>query len=324
MNNSLKLGTLIITALLAACGGGGSGDSSTAAAPPAPSTPATPSTPSIPAAPVTKAVSIQFAAVAGSANTPVNCASPISGLGSTPTDARLADLRVYLTNVQLINDAGVAVPVTLATNEWQYTSGADSVALIDLENGQAGCSAEGTAAINSVITGTVPDGNYVRVKATIGVPEKLSHSDVMASSPPLDIIAMGWSWQAGRKFAKIEVNPVGGVTTTTATGSSTVSTFNLHQASTDCTGRNDGTDTCAKKNLAEFDLSFNPTTQQIAIDLAALFSATNIRINQNDAIGCMSATSDLDCPTLFTKMGLNLSTGGQASSPQVVFRTIAK
>ena len=49
-----------------------------------------------------------------------------------------------------------------------------------------------------------------------------------------------------------------------------------------------------------------------------------MRVNQNDAIGCMSATSDLDCPTLFTKMGLNLSTGGQASSPQVVFRTIAK
>jgi uncharacterized repeat protein (TIGR04052 family) len=317
MNTPMKLGTLVITAVLAACGGGG-GDSTTAVAPPAPVTPVTPATP------VAKAVTIQFAAVAGSANTPVNCTTPIAALGSTPTEARLADLRIYLTNVQLVNDAGVAVPVTLTSNEWQQTSGADSVALIDLENGQAGCSAEGTAATNAVITGTVPEGNYVRVKATIGVPEKLSHSDVMASAAPLDIMAMGWSWQAGRKFAKIEINPVGGVTTTSATGSSTVATYNLHQASTDCTGRNDGTDTCAKKNLAEFNLSFNATTQQVAIDLVELFGTTNVRVNQNDAIGCMSATSDLDCPTLFTKMGLNLSTGGQASSPQVVFRTIAK
>lgn len=305
MNACQTLGAIGLVATLAACGGGGDSGSTTPTA-------------------TTQDVTIQFAAVSGSANTPVVCGTQISGLGSTPTNAQLTDLRLYLTDVHLVNDKGVAVPVTLAKNEWQFTSGADRVTLIDLENAQGACGSEGTAATNAVIKGTVPVGTYVRVKATVGVPEALSHSDVMAAAAPLDIMAMGWSWQAGRKFAKIELNPVGGVTTPSTTGTSTVSTFNLHQASTDCTGPNNGTDTCANKNLAQFTLSFDATTQQIAIDLAELFSASDIRANQNDAVGCMSAKSDTDCPALFSKMGLDLATGGQATTAQTVFRPIAR
>lgn len=309
MKSIYTLGALSVLAALAACGGGGGGGDST-----------TSSTPTTPVTPATQDVSIPFVAVAGNSNTPVSCDSLIAGLGSTATSAQLTDLRFYLTDVQLVNDQGVAVPVTLKTNEWQFTSGADSVVLIDLENATGACGSEGTSATNAVITGSVPAGNYVKVKATIGVPEKLSHSDVMAASAPLDIMAMGWSWQAGRKFVKIEVNPVGGV----LSGSSTVSTYNLHQASTDCSGPNDGTDTCAKKNLAQFTLDFNQANQRIAVDIAELFSTTDIRVNQNDAVGCMSATSDLDCPSIFAKMGLDLATGGQASTAQTVFRSISK
>jgi uncharacterized repeat protein (TIGR04052 family) len=303
MKSFHPLSPVALAALLAACGGGG--DTGTAA-------------------PTPQSVSIQFAAVAGSTNTPVSCGTLITGLGSTPTDAQLTDLRIYLTDVQLVNDKGVSVPVTLTKNEWQNTRGTDSVTLIDLENAQGACGSEGTAATNALVTGTVPSGTYVGLKATVGVPEAMSHSDVMAEPAPLDIMAMGWSWQAGRKFAKIELNPVGGVTTTSTSGTSTVATYNLHQASTDCTGPNNGTDTCAKKNLAQFSLTFDAATQKVAIDIAELFSTSDIRTNQNDAVGCMSATSDLDCPTLFAKMGLNLATGGLASAAQTVFRPIAK
>jgi uncharacterized repeat protein (TIGR04052 family) len=305
----MKLSTLLratgqaagLAAGLAACGGGDGGTTT-------------------PFTPTTQDVSIQFSAVAGSANTPVACGTLINGLGSTPTSAQLTDLRFYVTDVQLVNDKGVAVPVTLAANAWQQTAGTNTVTLIDLENGQGACGSEGTAATNAVVRGTVPGGNYVKVKATLGVPEAMSHSDVMAAAAPLDIMAMGWSWQAGRKFAKIEINPVGGVSSAGAS----VATYNVHLASTDCTGRNDGTDTCTKKNLSQFTLDFNAGTQQIAIDLAALFAGTDVRNNQSDAVGCMSATSDLDCAAIFTRFGLDLSTGGQAGTAQSVFRAIAK
>jgi uncharacterized repeat protein (TIGR04052 family) len=269
-------------------------------------------------------VTIQFVAVAGAANTRVVCGTPIVGLGSVPTNASLTDLRIYLTDIRLVDASGASVPVTLASNAWQSTLGADSVALIDLENGQGNCGAEGTLETNAVIRGTVPQGTYVGVRATIGVPQRLSHSDVMAAAAPLDIMAMGWSWQAGRKFVKVEINPVGGVTTPGTTGPSTVATYNLHLASTDCTGPNDGTATCAKRNLAQLSLALDTTTQQIAIDVAEIFATTDIRTNRNDAVGCMSATSDLDCAAIFAKFGLDLATATQSATPQSVFRAIAK
>ena len=306
MNPITRFGPLSLALALAGCGGGGSDSAAT------PSTPAT------------QDVTIQFAAVAGAGNTPVACGTTLAGLGSVAADAQLTDLRFYLTDVQLVNDQGVAVPVTLQANEWQLTSGTDRVTLIDLENAQGACAAEGTAATNAVLKGQVPAGTYVALKATVGVPDKLSHSDVMAAAAPLDIMAMGWSWQAGRKFAKIELNPVGGVTTPSGTGTSVVSTFNLHLASTDCTGNNDGNDTCAKKNLAQIQLAFNAATQQVAIDVAELFRGSDIRTNQDGAVGCMSATSDLDCPAVFAKFGLDLATGVQAATAQTVFRAIAK
>jgi uncharacterized repeat protein (TIGR04052 family) len=297
------LTTLISCCAVAACGGGGSGDS------PVPTPPAF----------ATTTVSIEFAAVAGANNTPVQCGRPISSVGRVPVNAQLTDLRFYLTDVQLVNDKGVAVPVVLAKNEWQHSSPSGNVTLIDLENAQGACASEGTAATNSVVTGTVPADNYVKIKATMGVPEKLNHSDVMAAAPPLDIMAMGWSWQLGRKFAKVELNPVDGV----SSAGTSASTYSLHLASTNCTGPGNGTDTCAQKNLAQFTLDINSSTQKIALDVAQLFSTTDISVNQNGAVGCMSATSDLDCPALFTQMGLDINSGEPAAA-QSVFRVIAK
>lgn len=295
---------VLLSALLSACGGGGSDSGSTP----------------VPTAP--QDVTIQFAAVAGTANTAVACGTQIGALGNKAGAAQLTDLRFYVTNVQLVNDKGVAVPVTLARNDWQQTSGSNTVTLIDLENAQGACGSEGTAATNAVITGTVPAGTYTQLKYTVGVPETMSHSDVMAAAAPLDIMAMGWSWQAGRKFVKIEVNPVGGVSA--AGGGSSGSTYYLHLASTNCSGRNDGSDTCVQKNLSTVTLPFNAATQRVAVDVAAVFAGADITVNQNDAVGCMSALSDLDCAAIFSPFGLDLATGTQAATAQTVFRAIAK
>lgn len=298
---------LATLAILAACGGDGS------AAPASP-----------PPASVMQELTLRFAAVAGPSNAAVACGSPIPGLGRTPTDAQLADLRFYLSEIRLVDAQGKSVPLALATNEWQYTHGTDSVALVDLEDAKGACGVEGTAATNAVIRGTVPAGTYVGLRATLGVPEKLSHSDVMAAPAPLDLMAMGWSWQAGRKFAKIEVNPAGGVTTPSGSGSAVVATYALHLASTDCSGRNDGSDTCKRMNLARIELPLDPATQQVAIDVAELFAASDIRSNQGGAVGCMSSTADPDCAAVFAKAGLDLASGGSAVSPQTIFRAIPR
>lgn len=335
MKNFIKPASWAAVLLVTACGGGGGSDSTAVSAgAPAPSPVAVPAPSPAPApapAPVAapapaapKSVSIEFAAVAGAGNVPVSCSTLITGLGSTPTDARLTDLRFYVTDAALVNSKGQTVPITLASNEWQLTQDGQTVALIDLENAQGACGSEGTSATNSMLAGTVPDDTYVKFTANLGVPAKLSHSDVMAASPPLDIMAMGWSWQAGRKFIKIEVNPVGGVSSTLAGVTSTVTTYNLHLASTDCAGPNDGTDTCNKLNLSQISLNLDPATQKIALDLAALFNTTNVRVNQNDAIGCMSASTDADCPSLFQKFGLDVVTGVRTGAAQTVFRAIAK
>ncbi len=305
MNNWLKIALCSATAVLAACGGGGGGTA----------TPATPSGP--------QAVSIKFGAVAGIANTAVNCSTALTGLGSTSKGAQLADLRFYVTNVQLVNDQGVAVPVTLTSNAWQYTSGAETVTLIDLEDGTGACAAStsgaGTSGTNSVVTGTVPAGNYVKLKATIGVPEAMNHSDPMMAPPPLDRTDMGWSWQNGYKFIKFELNPTGGTTD----GTTPANTYSLHIASTNCTGGNVATATCANKNLAQFTLDFNQATQQVVLDVAELLNTTALNTYASPAVGCMSDTSDADCTNVFPKLGLTLATGGQAGT-QTVFRVIAK
>jgi uncharacterized repeat protein (TIGR04052 family) len=272
----------------------------------------------------TQDVTIQFAAIAGPANTPVACGALIRSLGSTPTDAQLSDLRFYLTSVALVDAQGTAVPVSLEATPWQFTRGTEQVALIDLENAQGACGSEGNSSVNAVLRGKVPPGNYVKLQATLGVPERLNHTDVMSQAAPLDIMAMGWSWQTGRKFAKIELNPVGGVRTPLAAGSTSASTYQLHLASTDCSGNNDGNDTCTKKNLAQFSINFQAATQQVALDLAELFRGTDIRSNQGGAVGCMSASSDPDCNALFSQLGLDLGTGGPGALAQSVFRAIPK
>ena len=63
-----------------------------------------------------------------------------------------------------------------------------------------------------MITGTVPAGTYVGLKASVGVPEVMNHSAAVGGVAPLDNTAILWSWQSGRKFTKIELNPVGGIT----------------------------------------------------------------------------------------------------------------
>ncbi len=299
----LAVGISLISAsvLVAACNGGGSEDSGPAN------------------------IALEFAAKAG--NTPVSCGTAIAALGTGALQSQLKDLRFYVSNVNLIDRSGKATPVTLKANDWQDPAG---VTLIDLENGTGSC-AGGTAATNNAVVGTIPSGDYTGLSLTIGVPSALNHSDFAAAKKPLDIQAMAWSWQSGRKFIKIEVDPVGGVTTPGTPPNPDVvsSTWNMHLGSTGCTG-NPATGevvTCSAPNRVNLTFaSFNTGTQRLVVDLQQLFLTANLSQNLGGALGCMSGKTDPECPAVFTPLGLDIATGlmQNGGANQTVVRAEAK
>jgi uncharacterized repeat protein (TIGR04052 family) len=299
--NPLPLALAVALPLaLAACGGGGSDT-------PAPSGP--------------KNITIDFAAKAGTQD--VKCGATITGLGSGKVSAELHDLRFYVSNVALINDKGDTVPVALDLNDWQTTD----VALVDLEDGSGACADAGTKAMNPQIKGAVPAGTYTGIKLTIGVPASLNHTDYAVATKPLDVQALAWSWQAGRKFAQIEVNPAGGVARPAPAAAG--KTFYVHLGSTGCTGNpvTGETVSCARPNRMDFSFgSFNVATQKVVIDLAALYTGTNLNEDLGGAQGCMSGSTDPECDPIYKVLALDLVTGKSINggSGQMLFRVEAK
>ena len=261
----------------------------------------------------TEKVTLRFAAVAGT--TPVSCGRPVAGLGTTAATAQLQDLRFYVSNVRLTRRNRTSVPLKLTGRPaYNLTAGGNRVTLIDLENGAGSCT-EGDRALNATIAGTVPAGDYVGATMYLGVPFPLNHSDVATAKAPLDLTAMDWSWQAGRKFAKIElVDPAG------AAGTWASKAFFVHLGSTGCTGdpASGATVSCTASNRARIRLAaFDPARQRIAVDLAALATGNDVTVNRGGAPGCMSGATDPECAGVFTALGL-------AGGAQRVFRAMPR
>lgn len=285
-----------------------------------------------------QAVEIQFAAMAG--NTAIGCGSTVTGLGSTAATGNVKDFRFYISQVKMVRADGVEVPLTLPANDsWNFTAGSDSVTLVDLENASGDCpTATGTTGTNAVVKGTVPAGTYTGVKMTMGVPFSMNHTDwanPTTTKAPLDIQAMAWNWQGGRKFAKIEVtDPLASAAAGTA-GKWASPTFNFHLGSTGCIG-NPATGTqvssCTAPNRMEFKFaSFNPSTQKVAVDIKPLLDGTNVTINQAAATGCMSGGTDPECLNVFKALAIDWKADGTGTglpinggATQTLFRAIAK
>lgn len=300
--------SVLALALLSGCGGG-SGDDSSAS---------------------TRAVALEFVAVAG--HTPVQCNTLVAGLGTGAANAHIKDLRFYISNVALLQADGTETPLTLAANDdWNLSVGSDRVTLIDLEDASGACNG-GTPATNALVRGTVPAGNYVGLKLTMGVPFALNHtlySDVATAKPPLDIGAMAWSWQSGRKFSKIELTDPEG-----ANGQWSAKTFAVHLGSTGCVGNPATGETvqCQAPNRTQVHFAaFNPEQQKIALDVQALVAGNDVSKNLGGAAGCMSGGTDPECAGVFRALALDWKTDGTGTglpiaggAAQTVFRPIAR
>lgn len=293
-----------LSVLLTACGS----DSS--------SSTATPSSASSPTS-ATIAVSIPFEAVSGS--TPIACGTTLTGLGSAATSASVQDFRYYIHDVRLVKADGTSTPLTLDQNSHQF----ENVALIDHTGGA--CDASPGASLGSTVTGTIPNNgsSYSALRFTLGVPETLNHQNQVAMPSPLNLAKLWWSWAGGYKHATLEVKPVGGITRP-ADPAFTATTFNIHLGSTSC--RNStatGTGSCAKNNRPVIVLnSFTPNTGKVRLDYATLVSDSKLTEDNGGPAGCMSGGTDPECPKIFEKLGLDLSTGSLGSVSQTSFSLV--
>jgi uncharacterized repeat protein (TIGR04052 family) len=255
----------------------------------------------------TQPVTIAFKAAVGSED--FACGRTYGGIGTTNSTIKPKDFRLYVHNVRLLDEKGREVPVQLKQlSRWQL----DDVALLDFESGSGGC-VNGNPDMNTELVGTVPSGHtYHGLRFVLGVPFDKNHTDLTQMPPPLDLTALSWSWNGGRKFTRIEFASVG-----------RPQGYVLHLGSTGCRPNTEKTvppTSCAQPNLAEIDLlDYEPASSVVVADLAALLKDSNVdRTPDKFKSGCMSSVDNPDCGPLFANLGLPF--GGKLAGQQSFFR----
>lgn len=250
-------------------------------------------------------VSIQFRAVAGAAE--LACGKSFSNIGTTKSTITPRDFRFYVHNVRLLDEAGKEIPVDLKQDEkWQL----DNVALLDFENATGACR-NGTPDTNDRVTGSVPQGRYRGLRFTLGVPFEKNHTDLTKMPPPLNLTALAWVWNAGRKFARLDFSSTG-----------VQRGYAIHLGSTGCTPNDSQTTVptkCSEPNRLEVEFPhFDPASDAVIADIAALLQDSNVDEGGRMMSGCMSGHSTRACAPLFSNFGLPFP--DQPTKPQTFFR----
>lgn len=219
-------------------------------------------------------------------------------LGSSDSEFVISDLRFYVHDVSLVRAGGEVV--SLATADDGIWTG-QGVSLLDFEDGTGPCDS-GNEGTNSVVNGTVPEGEYTGLSFTLGVPFDLNHQDAGVAVAPFSYSAMFWGWQGGYKFLRLDGETVAG------------NGNRIHLGSTGCEGAITNITSCANENLVTVILEpFDAATDVVVFDLEALFDGVDMEANtEGTPLGCMS-TDDPECDSLFEAVGLG-------SSSQSAFR----
>lgn len=255
------------------------------------------------------AYTIRFAGMVGTQAFSCGQTYPMMGMGSSSTWTP-KDFRFYIHDVRLVTAAG-EVPLTIDTvGAFQ----GENVALLDFEDRSGAC-AEGSPETNSEVrarAATTVTAAIRGIKFKLGVPFMLNHREPSSSPAPLNLSALWWTWNAGYKFLKIDGNTAG-----------LPMGFNIHVGSTGCTGNNTGAvNPCTAPNVSEISLdNFDPATNRIVADLAALVSMSNLETNAGGAPGCMSGGTDPECGPIFAALALPF--GSNPAGAQRFFRVEA-
>ena len=214
---------------------------------------------------------------------------------------QLTDLRLYISDIKLIDPSGEFVDLRLDTDDrWQQ----QDLALLDFEDGSGACT-NGTAETNTALRGLAKPDNYVGLQFTVGVPFDRNHADPLQADAPLGDAAMHWHWRAGYKFLRAGVRtPEDG--------------FWIHLGSTGCEGTVRNISACRLPNRVTVMLEdFVPGVDTVEIDLEALVAAT--RLDDGIPTDCSSGPAETSCEAPFRALGVP-STAEPATHPQRVFR----
>lgn len=286
----------------------------------------------------TQRISLKFAAMVGAE--PFACGKSYADIGLTRSRITPSDFRFYVSAVELIDKRGRAVPLRLDQDGlWQYKN----VALLDFEDGQGPCR-NGNFGQHSIVTGSVPRGDYRGMRFTLGIPFELNHSDPTIAPSPLNISGMFWVWQSGYKFVKLDMatsglpqadygaelplahrlaamEKIAAMSGAAANRAPRAAGFSVHLGSTDCASASLTTPPAGCKNpnrvTVAFD-NFDPDRNTVVADAAALLADANVDSNaSNTAPGCMSGPVDADCVKVFEAFGLPF--GGNPASEQRFF-----
>ena len=274
--------------------------------------------------------------------TPPAAATALTTPVAQSVSGKMVDIRFFISNVLLWDAAGNAVPLVMTEDSNQ----SKNVALMDFGRTAATAPLSCTTAYKTAITGNVVPGTYTAISFTLGVPvrsadltTKLNHgaaSPAQAASgvaapnplPAMDITlnpGMQWAWASGRKFTKIEFQSTVPAKKFASGAVGTNAVFNVHLGSTGCSGNPvTGNETaCTNPNRLGVKLaSFNIVSDTVKVDLAALFANSDTTYEGGGAPGCMSGTTDPECPGIFKALGLSLTNGQTLSGTavQTVFK----
>ena len=275
---------------------------------------------------------------------PADCSTEYPNIGLKETTVSLADYRLYVSRVRLIDSDGLEIPVTLADHgPWQH----GDVALLDFEDGSGNCS-NGTAPTNHEIRGQVPMGDYRGVAFDIGVPFDSNHQDPTLAASPLNLTALFWNWRGGYRFMRLDLLPEGEMIqsepaasnghTASQQAKAVVSAASesgkprqamnkgkgahgkagwaVHLGSTACKADSptNSPQSCGSPNRVELRFAqADPLESVFVIDPAKVLADSDLTRNtRGTSPGCMSAPDDPECDSILAALGLSASGGTQA------------
>jgi uncharacterized repeat protein (TIGR04052 family) len=261
-------------------------------------------------------ITIEFAA--RNKQEAISCEKALAGLGLSVVTARLKDFRFYISDPALIGANGERFPISLDLGPWQ----SERIALVDFLDRQDGCDGD-PKETHTRITGTLPsEASGRRLEFTVGVPEDWNHIDSVGAPAPLDVASLYWSWQGGFKFMRIDLAPEGGITRPDEPDF-LATTFNFHLGSTDCVGQPESGESvqCERANRPLIVLDgYTENVSRVVLRYDKLIADLDLAVDQADTPGCMAATSDPECQSIFEHLGLDFVSGKVASNgDQTVF-----
>lgn len=255
----------------------------------------------------TQDVSIAFQAILGDAD--FESGTCVEGIGDNQRALNVSDLRFYIGDVEARRTDADETWESLQLHDrpWQ----GEGITLIDLADTET---ESGSAGVNNYINGQLPDGDYDRLRFTLGVPFELNHSDFAVAPTPLNVGGMSWSWRGGRKFLRFDAKPCGDTA-----ADANVSGVALHIGSTLCQGDIMNITHCEHPNRSEIEFDWTPGNA-VVFDIDALLQDLDVYENTEETEElCMSDPADPDCEAIHTALGIPF--GDMTEPEQRVFST---